>query len=39
MPLLGFESMTAVFKRVKTVHASDRADTVIGMVYYLSNIT
>jgi hypothetical protein len=34
MPRVGFESTIAVFERAKTVHASDRAATVIG----LSNI-
>jgi hypothetical protein len=30
MPLVGFEPMTPVFERAKTVHAIDRAATVIG---------
>jgi hypothetical protein len=30
MPQAGFEPMTAVFERAKTVRASDRATTVIG---------
>jgi hypothetical protein len=30
MPRVGFELTTAVFERAKTVHASDRAATVIG---------
>jgi hypothetical protein len=30
MPRLGFEHMTPVFERAKTVHALDRAATVIG---------
>jgi hypothetical protein len=30
MPRVGFESMTAEFERAKTVHALDRATTVIG---------
>jgi hypothetical protein len=30
MPLVEFEPMTTVFKRVKTVHALDREVTVIG---------
>jgi hypothetical protein len=31
IPWVGFEPTTPVFERVKTVHASDRAATVIGM--------
>jgi hypothetical protein len=31
MPLFGFEPTTPVFKRAKTVHALDRAATVIGI--------
>jgi hypothetical protein len=30
MPRVGFEPMIPVFERAKTVHASDRAATVIG---------
>jgi hypothetical protein len=30
MSLVGFEPMTSVFKRAKTIHALDRAATVIG---------
>jgi hypothetical protein len=30
MPRLGFEPMTPVFERTKTVHALDRAATVMG---------
>jgi hypothetical protein len=30
MPRVGFESTTTVFKRAKTVHALERAGTVIG---------
>jgi hypothetical protein len=30
MPRVGFESTIPVFERAKTVHASDRAATVIG---------
>jgi hypothetical protein len=30
MPRLGFEPTIAVFERAKTVHASDRAATVVG---------
>jgi hypothetical protein len=30
MPRVGFESTTPVFERAKTVHALDRAATVIG---------
>jgi hypothetical protein len=31
MPRVGFESTTPVFERAKTVHALDRAATVIGL--------
>jgi hypothetical protein len=31
MPRVGFESTTPVFERSKTVHALDRAATVIGL--------
>jgi hypothetical protein len=30
MPRVGFEPTIPVFERAKTVHALDRADTVIG---------
>jgi hypothetical protein len=30
MPRVGFEPTTPVFERPKTVHASDRAATVMG---------
>jgi hypothetical protein len=30
MPSVGFESTTPVFERAETVHALDRAATVIG---------
>jgi hypothetical protein len=30
MPLVGFELTITAFERAKTVHASDRAATVIG---------
>jgi hypothetical protein len=30
MPQVGFEPMILVFKRAKTVHALDRAATLIG---------
>jgi hypothetical protein len=30
MPRVGFEPMTAAFEQTKTIHALDRADTVIG---------
>jgi hypothetical protein len=36
MPGMGFETMTPVFERAKTVHALDRAATVIGMVCCMS---
>jgi hypothetical protein len=32
MPRVGFESTIPVFERAKTVHALDRAATVIGSV-------
>jgi hypothetical protein len=35
MPRVGLEPMIPVFERAKTVHALDRAATVIGHVYYL----
>jgi hypothetical protein len=31
MPRVGFEPTTPVFERAKTVYASDRAATVIGL--------
>jgi hypothetical protein len=34
MPRVGFETMTPVFERVKTVDALDRAATVIGTSNY-----
>jgi uncharacterized membrane protein len=34
MPRVGFESTTPVFERTKTVHAFDRAATVIGIEFY-----
>jgi hypothetical protein len=34
MPRVGFEPMTPVFERAKTVHASDRVATVIGMFHF-----
>jgi hypothetical protein len=30
MPLVGFEPTISAFEQVKTVHALDRVDTVIG---------
>jgi hypothetical protein len=33
MPRLGFEPTTPAFERAKTVHALDRAATVVGMLY------
>jgi hypothetical protein len=33
MPLVGFESTTPVFEMAKTVHALDRASTVIGYIH------
>jgi hypothetical protein len=39
MPLAGFESTAPVFERAKTVHALDRAATVIGTeIIYPSRI-
>jgi hypothetical protein len=32
MPRVGYESTIPVFERAKTVHASDRAATVIGSI-------
>jgi hypothetical protein len=32
MPRVGFEQTTTVFERKKTVHALDRAATVIGVL-------
>jgi hypothetical protein len=32
MPLVGFEPMTLVFERAKTVHALDRVTTMIGSI-------
>jgi hypothetical protein len=32
MPSVGFETTTPVLERTKTVHASDRAATVIGRI-------
>jgi uncharacterized protein (UPF0212 family) len=34
MPLVGFELMIQVFERAKTVHALDRAATVIGLTIH-----
>jgi hypothetical protein len=34
MPLVAFEPTTPVFERAKTVHALDRAATVIGNIRY-----
>jgi hypothetical protein len=35
MPRVGFEPTTPVFERATTVHASDRAASVIG-IHYIS---
>jgi hypothetical protein len=35
MPQVGFEPTIPVFKRAKTVHALDRAPTVIGIQVYI----
>jgi hypothetical protein len=32
MPRVGFEPMIPVFERANTVHVSDRAATVIGLI-------
>jgi hypothetical protein len=37
MPLVGFEPTIPVFERAKTVHALDRATTVIGVVCKYKN--
>jgi hypothetical protein len=37
MPQVGFEPMSPVFEREKTVHALDRAATVIGMELTIPN--
>jgi hypothetical protein len=34
MPLVGFELTIPVFERAKTIHALNRAATVIGMLIY-----
>jgi hypothetical protein len=36
MPRVGFESMTEVFERAKTVHELDRAAIVIGQMHNYS---
>jgi hypothetical protein len=38
MPQVGFEPMIPVFERAKTVHALDRAATVIGKKKYIALI-
>jgi hypothetical protein len=35
MPRVGFEPTIPVFERAKTVHALDRAATLIGLMRYL----
>jgi hypothetical protein len=37
MPPVGFKLTIPVFERTKTVHASDRAATVIGFCNYLAD--
>jgi hypothetical protein len=37
MPLVGFEPTIPVFQRAKTVHALDRAATVIGLWELITN--
>jgi hypothetical protein len=39
MPQVGFEPTIPVFERVKTVHALDRAATVIGIIIIIIIIT
>jgi hypothetical protein len=39
MPQVGFESTIPVFKRAKTVHALDRAATVIGFFRFSLEIS
>jgi hypothetical protein len=38
IPRFGFEAMIPVFKRAETVHALDRAATVIGLRSYLAEL-
>jgi hypothetical protein len=38
MPQVGFEPMIPVLERAKTVHALDRAATVIGNIHLLLNV-
>jgi hypothetical protein len=38
MPQVGFELMIPVFERAKTVHALDRAATVIGVHLELKTV-
>jgi hypothetical protein len=38
MPRVGFEPMTPVFKRARTVHVLDRAATVTGPVSYTGHL-
>jgi hypothetical protein len=35
MPRFGFEPITSVFKRAETIHALDRAATVIGLLDFI----
>jgi hypothetical protein len=39
MPLLGFEPTITAFKRAKTIHAINRAATVIGTVHFTNQFT
>jgi hypothetical protein len=38
MPRVGYEPTIPVFERAKTVHALDRAATVIGVVNHLEDV-
>jgi hypothetical protein len=38
MPQVGAEPTIPVFERAKTVHAPDRAATVIGLMYLIQRI-
>jgi hypothetical protein len=37
MPRVGFKPMIPMFERAKTIHALDRATTVIGFIYFNTN--
>jgi hypothetical protein len=38
MPRVGFEPTSPVFERAKTVHALERAATVVGRTLYYRNV-